>query len=254
MNEHPILFSGPMISALMDDRKSQTRRIIKPQPILVGKTWTWPCDGIKSKASWADFIKSPDSMLRFCPYGKVGDLLWVKESFRYGIFALGCGGKAAGIEYKINGRIKFLAKAQKYARQKNNKDKARQHARWRSSLFMPKWAARIWRPITGIRVERLQEISEADVLAEGFRDVFDGKMFFPAAHFLKQTWNSLHAKWKRVYDRQLKIYEFWQFPWSAEDAKPIPKTTAHPERYHCIPNPWVFVIEFKNCQCWEQKG
>jgi len=67
-------------------------------------------------------------------------------------------------------------------------------------------------------------------------------------HSYQSLWNSINAKWKRVYNKKLKIYEFWQFPWAEEDAVPIPKTTQHPERYHCIPNPFVFVYSFKKAE------
>ena len=114
---------------------------------------------------------------------------------------------------------------------------------WLSPLFMPEWAARYFEKITDIRAERLQEISARDCEAEGI----DGRGMLDA--YIKNDyrilWNSINAKWKRVWNKRLKIYEFWQFPWCEADAVPIPKTTQHPERYHSIPNPWVWVYQFK---------
>lgn len=222
--ERPILFSGDMVRAILEGRKTQTRRICKDQTAKSYK-WVENC-GLypKSDKTYTDWAK--DCGLSFllptrCPYGKVGDSLWVRETFRYAIFGLGCGGKAAGVEYKIDGRIKFLAKAQKYARQKNNKDKMRQHARWRSSRFMPKWAARIWLEITGIGVERVQEITDRDACMEGV----DRKLL---------PYDAADPEKAYLYDgTTIKLFrELWDFL----NAK---------RGFGWESNPWVWVIEFK---------
>jgi len=245
MTEHPILFCGELVKATLDGRKGMTRRVIKPQPPNNAEPCS--CSNVKhfyiqKEIQTINKFEPTHSVLTIkCPYGKVGDLLWVKETLenynepetnydelRYGqnhfTQVLGDIPQDWIPRYKwhrtITGNIQIIP-----------------------SIFMPKWAARIWREITGIRVERLQDITEGDVFAEGC-NISPQTDMRPFVVYQK-LWNSLNAKWKRVYDRQLKIYEFWQFPWSIEDAKPIPKTTAHPERYHCVPNPWVWVIKFK---------
>lgn len=161
-----ILFSGPMIRALLDGSKTQTRRIVKPQPRpgrlgpnhptnpsgIIGYTpgqfgdgdycvWEPPTGPQKGQAiPWAKpcwYRIAPE-----CPYGDVGDLLWVRE-------AVACECSHAPI-YRAD-----LSPADA--------------ALWkfRSSIRMPRWASRITLRITSVRVERLQEISEADAVAEG---------------------------------------------------------------------------------------
>jgi len=199
MNDRPIIFSAKSVRAILDGRKTQTRRVIKPQPPVI-----WDiCKPIVHKdghiISWC-FMNSKDPDYHGYPKKpkyKVGDLLWVRETFRYGRFALGCGGYAYGVEYKTGG-IKFTKKARKYAKQRQNKDKNKQHARWRSPIFMPKWAARIWLEITNIRVERVQDISEEEVQKEGWPR--DQEMMplintdYKAKRWFQALWDSLNAE------------------------------------------------------------
>lgn len=129
MKERPILFSGDMVKALLLGWKTQTRRVIKPQP--QGK-WSgpMPCQ------EWP------------CPYGKPGDRLWVKETFS----TFGSDGDAGRIVYRASipyGNFDCHFKP------------------WRPSIFMPRSASRITLEITSVRVERLNDISEEDAKAEG---------------------------------------------------------------------------------------
>lgn len=143
MKSRPILFSAPMVRALLDGTKTQTRRIVKPQPLWVGEP------SVPFKTTDAD----PKGIIN-CPYGITGSLLWVRETFRvingqtqHGI-AIDC---RAGPEEKWNRMGDFLGAGQP----------------WKPSIFMPRWASRLTLRITDVRVERLQEISEADAIAEG---------------------------------------------------------------------------------------
>jgi hypothetical protein len=130
MKERPILFSAPMIRALLAGTKTQTRRIVKPG--------------------------APDDW-NACPYGVIGDRLWVRETHApaadsWGAWERrmqkdGCG-PAPVIHYAADGGDPFVEK-------------------WRPSIHMPRWASRITLEIVAVRVERLQDISEADVAAEG---------------------------------------------------------------------------------------
>lgn len=135
MKERPILFSGPMVRAILDGRKTQTRRIIK-NPDFYGCP-TGDCPHWNQKECDAAMAKS-------CPYGKPGDRLWVKETFVAPV-----DGKPvyrASIPY---GNLDCHFKP------------------WRPSIFMPRKASRITLEITSIRVERLNDISEEDAKAEG---------------------------------------------------------------------------------------
>lgn len=145
--DRPILFSGAMVRAILDGHKTQTRRIVKPQP----PGWAthpsmapsstdlfchWTDGGTEDCAFWPK-----DEPLR-CPYGKPGDRLWVRETWAtLGRQVHAAVYRADNIGYPVE--------------------------RWRPSIHMPKWASRITLEVTGVRVERVQRISEADAVAEG---------------------------------------------------------------------------------------
>lgn len=144
MKERPILFSAEMVNAIMSGRKTQTRRIVKPEPdsILNGEPY-WNIGGLR--------LRETANNPLHCKYGSIGDRLWVRETFWHndeipGID--GCCYRADGEmpNHMIDGGTK-----------------------WKPSIFMPRWASRILLEITDIRVERLQDISESDAKAEGCR-------------------------------------------------------------------------------------
>jgi len=204
-----------MVRAILDGRKTQTRKICKFESI---DSWEISC--LVRNGVYFRIKDRPDipSQRVDCPYGQVGDRLWVRETFRYVRVGLGCGGSAVGVEYKT-GDIKFNKRANKYTKQARNKEKRGHHAKWRPSIFMPRWAARIWLEITNIRVERVQDISWKDILAEGcdvnkptgdpaIDDFTAGVEATDTFHWL---WDSINAKRGYGWDK----------------------------------NPWVWVIEFK---------
>ncbi|WP_341020955.1 hypothetical protein [Brevundimonas diminuta] len=177
--ERPILFSGPMVRALLDGRKTQTRRTIKPQPEYErgtvapqalrgdppkhpapyfdayngGPFWCW----------WDEYDRQGAGQT--CPYGKPGDRLWVKETWRPS--------KSAGdwdidVRYEADGLTRTV-----YDGEFGDRDWSMPKAAARgnvSPLFMPRWAARLVLEITEVRVERLNVISEADAQAEGSQE------------------------------------------------------------------------------------
>lgn len=80
MNEHPILFTGEMVKAILDGRKTVTRRVIKPQPVFIEESfrWRWGKTGaVTASREWWNYMDSLDH----CPYGQPGDLLWVRETW-----------------------------------------------------------------------------------------------------------------------------------------------------------------------------
>lgn len=133
--ERPILFSGPMVRAILDGRKTMTRRVVKPQHEFAPSMRT-------GKACWEN-----------SPFGEPGDTLWVRETFAlYGM--------EAAPEHE---RPRFY---------RADDDAKPGYATppditWKPSIHMPRWASRITLKITDVRVERLQEITEADAKAEG---------------------------------------------------------------------------------------
>ncbi|AAK94349.1 hypothetical protein Mx8p14 [Myxococcus phage Mx8] len=163
--ERPMLFSGPMVSAILAGRKTVTRRLVTPQP-------TNPHRGI---FVWKNDEHFPEStfgmwMAQRCPYGQPGDRLWVKETWR----------TAAKLDGKSPTAIAEAAEDAGYTRPwaplQYEADGARvnwHESDWgppgktRVSIHMPRWASRLTLEVTGVRVERLQDITDEDARAEG---------------------------------------------------------------------------------------
>lgn len=146
MKERPILFSAEMVRAILGGRKTQTRRVIKdPHGLLknytpTGKTVDY---GYGTRCG----VKFSDTTMTIpCPYGQPGDRLWVREAF--------------GLDFDDA----ILYRACKYGSKPFDPG---QEIRWKPPIHMPRVASRIDLEITEVRVERLQDISEADALAEG---------------------------------------------------------------------------------------
>lgn len=149
MKERPILFSGPMVRALLAGKKTQTRRLVKrrkdgelPQVFQDGMFWF--ADG--------------DAFAMDCPHGEPGDRLWVREAWRAShqydaAKPSEIADSGASVMYECDGTYR-------------NWDHLRA-GRYRHARFMPRWASRLNRELVEVRVERLQEISEEDSLAEG---------------------------------------------------------------------------------------
>jgi hypothetical protein len=129
IKERPILFSGPMVKAILEGRKTQTRRVMKDPEL--------------------PHVLNDEEVRAECPYGKRGDHLWVRETWR--VFG--------GREYEYQQHkpsVEYRADETGFEQKE-----------WRPSIFMPRWASRITLEITNVRVERLQNISFDDCLAEG---------------------------------------------------------------------------------------
>lgn len=151
MRERPILFSGPMMRAILDKRKTQTRRPVKPQPVAVANGTTMPWDGDPE-----DLFRLLEKIGRTCPYGAPGDRLWLRETWA----ALTPGSYEDSPRPAPGDVMRYRASEPDY-------DAHTRGHRWRPSIHMPRWASRITLEVTAVRVERLQEISEADARAEG---------------------------------------------------------------------------------------
>ena len=210
MKERPILYSAPMVRAILAGKKTMTRRVIKPQPI-------WVADPhVPFRTNDAD----PDGIIP-CPYGKPEDRLWVREAFRFaasldrhspknvGIKCLDAGYKTpwAPTQYEADGARKGSWDGF------NTPPVITTPGKLRPSMFMPRWASRITLEITGVRVERLNDISEEDARAEGCSGGHDSIPDYPYSatpneHFL-WIWESINGAGS----------------WNS--------------------NPWVWVVEFK---------
>ena len=202
--ERGILFTAENVLAVMNGTKTQTRRIIKSQPIFAANPkWSygighsgegWYCGEEEYPAEGAFFYR--------CPYGKVGGLLYVKES--WGIHKgfekchwsdVGVGLRFYRADYEQGHGVQCVDVP---------------ITRWRSARFMPKLYARTWLRITDIRVERIQDISVDDSIAEGVK-WGEGAGSNPRVRF-SNLWDSINLKrghgwdvndWVWVYDFEL---------------------------------------------------
>lgn len=166
MAERPILFSGQMVRAILDGRKTQTRRVVKPPAPFA------PGDDIL--VEWATGqIK--------CPYGQPGDLLWVRETWAANRIFDDSSPRIVGNDHH---GIWWKADHSSY-RPLNAKP-----GRWRPSIHMPRWASRITLEVTGVQVEQLQEITTEDALAEG---IAKHEQWTPRVQF-SELWDSINAK------------------------------------------------------------
>jgi hypothetical protein len=189
MNEHSIIFSGEMVRAILEGRKTQARRVVNPIH--------WP---------WFDKHGAAEHCLT-CPYGQPGDRLWVRETWRpYCIISGIRAPQRLGIIYRADN-----AKIQNPAA--GNVWRMDWVTRWRSPIHMPRWASRITLEIKGVRVERLQDISQADARDEGAEcplgHPHDPEIGYRLAY--RDLWDSINAKRGHSWDS----------------------------------NPWVWVVEFK---------
>jgi hypothetical protein len=150
--ERPILFSGPLVRALLDGRKTQTRRVVKPQPTTDGYWWTWKHVSCNGESGLRDGLPC----LGPCPYGFIGDRLWVRETWN--IWRHDAESTWSGPINEARGM---------YASQVVYAADGRWQVDYRPSINMPRWASRITLEITDVRVQRLQDIDEQDAEAEG---------------------------------------------------------------------------------------
>jgi hypothetical protein len=209
--EKPILFSAPMVRAILEGRKTQTRRVIKPQPVALGASGNF---GLAAKFGGG---RKP---LR-TPYGQPGDRLWVRETWAP-VDQL-----ADRVEREDPVCVGYRADYSAISHESDNVHQLdvthwnweHSSVRWRPSIFMPRWASRLTLEVTDVRVERLQDISEKDAKAEGIdtsivdpspREPINAKNYVWARDAFRDLWDSINA------DRA---------PWAS--------------------NPWMWVVGFR---------
>lgn len=232
MTDKPILFSGPMVRALLDGRKTQTRRVLKPQP--TGAKFK----GIFTDTNTAIFGEDGQDVLsRTCEETPikyaVGDRLWVRESWRVGAWHYNNANIA--VDYADGPRKEWLHVENGdmlYRLIDQSREDAKKAGaplrdsyyeyswgpgqgptRWRPSIHMPREFSRLTLTVTDVRVQRLQEISEDDAVAEGFFPTpphpIKGPKGFSATDNFRSLWNGLNA------DRNGGAYAWDQNPWVA---------------------------------------
>jgi hypothetical protein len=208
MKERPILFSGKMVRAILANQKTQTRRVIKPQPAAM-TSGTWYPSEIPGDArnrtglhyaSEEHFRKGMP--LDFSPYGHPGDQLWVRETWAVSPFL----NTVKPSKLPKNSTVWYRADGTEDG----------SHVVWRPSIFMPRWASRITLEIQNIRVDLLQFISDDDCCLEtGAPLEWSG----PGPEPYKRDMQKVFAyEWDKINSKR-------GFGWDT--------------------NPWVWVIEFK---------
>jgi hypothetical protein len=166
VKERPILFSAPMVRALLDGSKTQTRRIVQPHRcddafVLLdhGDGW-WPYRSEDGESANIDNMEYPFN----CPYGNPGERLWVRETHRP-IFGQTCG--LIAVDYRADPR-------ERWERLGDSPDSLVKPTKWVPSIHMRREYSRILLEIVSVRVERLNDCSATDAVAEGIRRVGPG--------------------------------------------------------------------------------
>lgn len=231
MKERPILFTPENVRKVDVGDKDQTRRVLK-----------WPLqsksDGVKRRIFLEKDVeevrkyiadRQRDPLRILCPYGQVGDCLWVKEGW-------GIGGARLvdpTINYRAGGQLPLIGHSSPDTwslhcnrHEVNDADLLAVKEGWHSGLFMPKWAARLWLEIIAVRIQQVQEISEEDAMAEGIIKlpasgrfvVVKGAQYFGNAHSTARA--AFQALWDSINGKK--------HPWDS--------------------NPWVWCLTFRRVQ------
>lgn len=187
MKERPILFSGFMVRAILAGTKTQTRRVIKPQPQRSNKTSQYAFYGYWGPDESFYPVDEPE-FLELCPYGRPGDRLWVRS----GWWHYTPPGTNPDNEHAWDEVTRLVRWRTDLTRTIADVTPDTTGPRWRRkpSIHMPRWASRITLEITNVRVERLQEISNDDALAEGINRPIDAR--YPVDEF-RALWDSINA-------------------------------------------------------------
>lgn len=221
MKERGMIFNGEMVRAILDGRKTQTRRIMAPQPADDIERCIFPNpEAIGWKSSLRH--KHGSTTAHFCHYGKPGDRIWVRETFQGPLFDYDLMDSYCKDPTPFEKPEFCVYKADGVPAPEFYDADDELHCCWRPSIHMPRWASRILLEITDVRVERLNAINEHDAQAEGVAKLRGGfwKHYQPGwtQHQLSAR-GSFVTLWKSIYSDE---------SWNS--------------------NPWVWVIEFKRVE------
>lgn len=193
MKERPVIFNAEMVRAILDGSKTQTRRALTSHHINLIKF----AAHIGECYPLEDMHDGSQSYYRqYCPFGQIGDRLWVRETFAKGLCT------KSGLAYRATHKPEDLEEGWF------------EQIKWTPSIHMPRWASRINLEITNVRVERLNDISEEDALAEGMDNGTSEAA--RAVGWYEKPRRAFRRLWSQIYGDD---------NWDA--------------------NPWVWVIEFK---------
>ncbi|WMY75394.1 hypothetical protein RHD99_05390 [Buttiauxella selenatireducens] len=238
MKERGMIFNGEMVRAILDGRKTQTRRVMKVQPkqseTRPGDFW-FSSNKLKSMVHVSDLIPGNSPITDYhlflqehcCPFGSVGDRIWVRETFR----VMGCATDVARLMYKASERNSFTESTRTVPVATCTKQPLH---KWTPSIHMPRWASRILLEITAVRVERLNAVTEDDARAEGVSTA----MWFAGKGVPEDEWENL------AYTDQIKASHTNKFATLWESIYGEKSWQA---------NPWVWVIEFRRVEATDEQ-
>jgi len=264
MKERPIPFNGEMVRAVLAGTKTQTRRIVKERPVASGVGWNqWWSE--KAQAH----VKDEHYAKLHCPYGVPGDRLWVRETHATSQFD---GRPARRVAYRADGTYgawssdgedrHFIRHGQDYRPFAVNRQDRLMHPayygdKWRPSIHMPRWASRITLEVADVRVERVQDISEADAKAEGISPLFSkgeigrGASYRADIDIDPMPWTNYlwHGRvgltraqiegWHHQYSSYKTAIGSFSSLWELINAD---------RGFGWAENPWVWVVEFKGVE------
>ncbi len=229
MKETPILYSTHMVQAIMDDLKTKTRRVIKPQP--EGTSLDDTLNGKWLKKSFGGLLLPQIKDLPMeCPYGQPGDILWVRETtYLYGKWEEDGTTETGKPKYTFVWDKSMPAYYEASGPKPNDIKTKKSDVGYfkRPSIFMPKEVCRLRLQVKGVRVERLQDITVEDVIAEGL----------PADNEIRNPDHETHESiknWNLAYAQFL-----YKKLWDGLNTK---------RGYGWETNPWVWVISFRKYQ------
>lgn len=209
MTEKPILFSTEMVRAILEGRKTMTRRVVKPQPEFESG-YDYPHEnelGIywKKEDSYDSIEELIADMTKHARY-QPGDILWVRETWGIGTRPDPFNGWRDGIEYRADEvYIDDIESLPLYPIPDGVEYDKYEGSGWKPSIHMPHWAARLFLAVKSVRVERLQDITEEDALKEGCLPAFlDGAVVISAKGKFHALWDSINKK--RGYGWEVNPY------------------------------------------------
>lgn len=205
MKIRPILFSTAMVQALLDGRKTMTRRTkgLEGLENFYFQSLVHHASGLFTFVENGNYSPTKEEIKNaICPYGQVGDVLWVRETFKKSDYT------PNGYTYKANAHPQMPKKG------------------WKPNIHMPKEACRMWLEITNVRVERLNDITEADAIAEGVL---------------------LHERGTHWLNYEAQKHGLTQFIYNLRSAKKSFESLWEVinGKESLLSNPWVWVIEYK---------
>lgn len=243
--ERPILFSGSMVRAILDEEKTQTRRIMNPQawgPVAnVGlgrdvERFHWHRRGERTDGGFDlgthIFGLHPETqrilVAQACPYGAPGDRLWLRETWAP------VDRMSSGVEREEPVEIGYMADLSAISHESDNVHSLDVYGwnweaiKWRPSIFMPRWASRITLEVVSVRVERLQDISEDDARAEGVRPFFERFPMFGQEQCITSGERAADAPFRASFAVLWDEINGDRATWKS--------------------NPWVWVVNFKKIE------